>query len=341
MRVDLPGCVSPAGSADESAIYSRISRAALYSICGKLLWRSQAIGEPLCRPEPAAVVRMFSEFARRGEQKWSDQIHLSGEQHDVLLGLWRQRAVNQEVPAPRLAASQNTLRLVTDASGSMQRVGIVRYTECRAGGRLQSEGSEDAVGRSIFWKQLDQSIVQILSTAVQEKGVDDVNIHLLELAGIVQAIIEVRKGELGGEKQVQSLLIILGTDSMTAKAWCERLYARNQYANKLLCVLLDALGHTQLHLAYIPSDYNVADAPSRNAEIRPSRLRDDSSASEEDRKLATATYESLLILRKEEVIGLLRRGHRAAARVTASKVDTTVKQEGSRRARTGEGDRDE
>ena len=92
-------------------------------------------------------------------------------------------------------------------------------------------------------------------------------IALGELRAILQAVAALRK-----ERPLLDL-IVLGTDSLNAKAWVQNQYAKCAEATPLLAELERLLGATRLYLVYIDTDENGADAPSRGLELDEAKVR--------------------------------------------------------------------
>ena len=87
------------------------------------------------------------------------------------------------------------------------------------------------------------------------------NIALGELRAILHAVRHIR------ESAPHTDLIVLGTDSMNAKAWAQNGYAKSIGANPILRDLDDILGACRLYLVYVNTEENGADAPSRGLSI--------------------------------------------------------------------------
>lgn len=252
------------GRADIAAVGVRGS---VYSALGKILWFIRATGGHLCESKHEDVLRLFSKFAPTPRQSWQSAVDISAADLAIIERLWRDRCANGRVRFPPLADVERALLMSSDAAGAKggQRgteiIGVVLYDRRPEGPNLHEESTSIAVAKSIPRGNLEASIRAILDDAERddETARTTLLIHLCELAGILQLVLLARAAT---ELQAM-LLIIVGTDSMTARSWCLKKYARNAYANRLLRLLFTQLGQAQMALCYIGHREIVADPFSR------------------------------------------------------------------------------
>lgn len=275
------------------------TRGAIYSALGKILWWIRSTGQRLCSPRHAAALDLYRKYAPAPDRSWKETVQVDPDDRQLLDALWAARAAPEQYVYPRISPIRRTFSAASDASGEHQALGIVELSD-----------GQTIADPQLPWRNLEPQLVEILRAEAQKQHDDNIMIHLLELSGAAQAlrILSRRHSNLWGA----STLVVLGTDSMTARGWIARQYARNAAANRILELMAQWLGDAQLHVAYVPSHHMVADAPSRGLPL--------------DQEAARLTRERL---ERQAASASFQR----AAQTTRCEVTNDTTQSGSRRHR--------
>jgi hypothetical protein len=226
-------------------------RRQLAAILGKILWHQRVHLVNLCGPDSRDLLRIFRWSFPSGSSAttnsdevaasasaasathstgdpWEDTIVTSEEDTSILAALWDRRAACSPARSEELRPPSRVALVAVDAcwSGTRKQIGIIISDPSRA-----------------------------LHAAAC--GYEHDHIALGELQAVLEGVCMAIKIDDSID------LIILGSDNLNVVYWLEKMYARNESANELLCSIWTALGRRRLFTTYIPTDENIADIPSR------------------------------------------------------------------------------
>lgn len=210
----------------------------LARVLGLILWFERVAGEPLCYPASEGLMRLYSLATPAADATWDSALTIQNA--DVLLQYWKRRLGNETFDAvPRTWNPNKPIcYFAVDAS----------ETHCAV---VQIDRSSGAICDATAIERSDSSGAEIGINS------DDI-IALAEARAIAMAL------EAAAQQHPDGCLVVLATDSLTAKAWFEKWYARNPRACLLLRQLHERMGlNFRIALVYVPTDDNVADEPSR------------------------------------------------------------------------------
>jgi hypothetical protein len=221
----------------------------LAAMLGKVLWWRRVIGTKLFTDEYVNLISLFGRVdpaKRSGEEKadWDRQMAspLTKSETEVLSSNWAKRAAQSWTTFDKNTHEfEHETRMAVDAATKSSMYGVVVYDE-----------KEHSKAVSVF----------------NGKHAYDDHIALAELQAIIHGV----RAAIGGRTRV---LVIGATDSLNAKVWVQRGYTTNNRARAMLQELDVILTQTEsrLYLAYVATEDNVADDPSRGANITHERER--------------------------------------------------------------------
>lgn len=221
------------GMSDDNKIWIGTHRM-LASALGKLLWFYRVTEEPMFTQKMDAFRKLYKIASPPNHTAWDDRVELDEEEITALKRYWDERRNSKPVKAKvKKLTTWNPGYAVSDASRSAtnNRISVVTYS----GDNLEA------------WQQHD----------VIQHEYDYIGVA--ELRAIWHAVCLLIK-----EDSDHNILII-ATDSMTAKHWVENQVANNDEANHILHDLYVAklTDRRQIFMTYVSTDDNAADSMTR------------------------------------------------------------------------------
>ncbi len=232
------------------------SRRDVASILGKLMWHRRVHrtryydGSAVSK----AIMEVYSKLTPDANSSWNDSITLAEEDVKGLEQGWKLRLQQTWSAAKPLSDrydASKTVWAAADAAGSSKIAAAVYLPNvhncpalCKRLGEFPPKCKEVA----------DFSAHGVsVEAALYDRKLEIAEAELEAIWRIVQ--------KYAATKQ----LIIIATDNMNAKNWCENGHSKRPFVLETLKKIDEALGsHCRLYLVYINTTDNVADCPTRN-----------------------------------------------------------------------------
>jgi hypothetical protein len=221
----------------------------LASVLGKLTWFHRINETPMYTADMSKLRRLYSAMTP-SDGRWDSRFEMhQPDWLEMLKKEWSRRDVAEFVDSVPHGGERKVAMVAVDAS--MAALGIVIYTERTSSTTPSSGAQEPEQYATRDWcLKHDRTQIAVAELLAIKKGCR----KALALAPTTD-------------------VLVVATDSLNAKPWVERTYARTEEANTILQDLFTkVLGKTRLYLVYVPSNDNVADEPSRCKELIPRRV---------------------------------------------------------------------
>lgn len=247
----------------------------LARVLGLILWFLRVGGQPLCYPTVEGLMKLYSIATPPPDVGWDSQLII--DDASVLFDFWKRRRANQDYPAVARIWNDALPSCFYAVDASEDYIASVKISG--ASGAIQTVSTKR------------RSAAPTADVGVADEDI----IAVAEAHAIHMAIMNALAAHPDG------CLITIATDSLTAKAWHEKWYARNLRACQLLCRAHTAMTDAhRLALVYVPTDDNVADEPSRGKECEDDKLRKTLTLLRETESRARKIYRDPVLLLLEE-----------------------------------------
>ena len=217
----------------------------LGSVIGKLGWYHRVCGRNGFDERMQQFRSLYCLVNPSGEKSWDSYLTLTASETSVLKEHWQMRASGEWIPNRAMSGADRPLYGVVDAATTSHKIGVVVW---------RPTGTERVTHEPVALKPIEWNVAWT-------------NIALGELMAIVHGVRQLNAVAASTRGTDNAALdynvMVIATDSMTAKSWAQKMCANNAEANVILRLLSEELADRRLYLVYIPSADNPADAPSR------------------------------------------------------------------------------